>query len=76
MNMNNQHLLDSVPVSLSTRLTMDMEVQHVVTVVDSVLDKLNRIEWKILEYSFVLEKTVLENQRKMLDTAGDAKDGR
>ena len=76
MNMNNQHLLDSVPVSLATRLNMDMEVQHVVTVVDSVLDKLNRIEWKSMEYSFVLEKTVLENQRKMLDTAGDAKDGK
>jgi len=56
------HPLAGVNFILSPRLTQDSELQYISTAVDSVLTKINSIEWTSLDYSFGLEQSVLDNQ--------------
>jgi len=58
----NSNPMDGVHFSLSPRLTTDTEVQYMVTAVDSVMDRLKKIEWGALEYNFSLERSVLGSQ--------------
>eukprot|EP00091_Calanus_sinicus_P024842 TRINITY_DN9138_c0_g1_i1.p1 TRINITY_DN9138_c0_g1~~TRINITY_DN9138_c0_g1_i1.p1 ORF type:complete len:163 (-),score=57.83 TRINITY_DN9138_c0_g1_i1:97-585(-) len=59
---SNKHPLDGVHFSLSPRLTTDTELQYMVTAVDSVMARTKNIDWGSLEYSFALERSVLETQ--------------
>eukprot|EP00090_Calanus_glacialis_P019757 TRINITY_DN30299_c0_g1_i8.p1 TRINITY_DN30299_c0_g1~~TRINITY_DN30299_c0_g1_i8.p1 ORF type:complete len:170 (-),score=61.67 TRINITY_DN30299_c0_g1_i8:76-585(-) len=59
---SDKHPLDGVHFSLSPRLTTDTELQYMVTAVDSVMARMKNIEWGALEYSFALERSVLETQ--------------
>jgi len=60
-----QHPLEGVHFRLSSRLSTEDKLQYMVTVMDSVLKKVNSIEWEAMEYNFVLEKTLMQANTKM-----------
>ena len=52
-------LVQGIVMTPYFRLSTDRELQYIVAAVDSVLARIKSIELGALEYSFVLEKTVL-----------------
>jgi len=57
-----KHPLSGVQFTLSPRLTQDTELQYISAAVDSVMSKINNIDWGMFEYSFGLEQSVLDSQ--------------
>jgi len=54
--------LDGVLFTLSPRLKTDSELEYMTAAVDSVMAKIEGLDWGAFEYSFALERTVLVNE--------------
>merc|ERR1719186_2272816 len=53
--------LEGVAFTLSPMLKTDGELDYISAAIDSVLEKINDVNWEEFEYSFALERSVLVN---------------
>jgi len=56
------HPLEGVGFSLSPNLKLDTELEYIAAAVNSVLAKIEEMDWSVFEYNFTLERSVLINE--------------